>query len=318
MRNIHNQTDRTGKAIGSGYEKGHKFDPSDVPELTMRNIHNQTDRSGKAIGSGYEKGHKFDPSDVPDVTMRDIHNQYDRTGNAIIGNKLKGNTIDYNDVPNLTMRDIHQYNDVGPAHRNVENSYTINYADATPAITIREATGHTNRTGPAQHNIENSYTINYADATPAITIREMTGETNHANPGRSEVSAMRNRRDAYNSRTNKTREIIGRSPTTSNYNKGPGIVGIFNNPEDGTRSVQTIPGLHNKFTEVRVREPEQLDREFAPSGMPSTTNHLLFSVPKNRNERWYVNDRINTYQNEVLENNPYINNIVHKSKIKYN
>ena len=354
MRDIHNQTDRNGKAIKGNYEKGHKFDPNDVPDLTMRDIHNKTDRSGKAIRGEYEKGHKFDPNDVPDLTMRDIHNQYDRSGKAMTGNKLKGKTIDYNDVPDLTMRDIHQYNDVGPAQHNIENSYTINYADATPDVTIREMTGHTNRAGPAQHNIENSYTINYADATPDVTIREttghtnragpaqhniensytinytdatpdmtireMTGETNHANPSKSEVSALRNRRDAYNSRTNSTREVIakGRTPTTSNYSKGPGVVGVLNDPECGTRYVRTIPGLHDKFTEFRLREPEQLNREFAPNGMAPTTDHLLFTVPKNRNERWYVNDRINTYPNEVLENNPYINNVVHKSKIKYN
>ncbi|NBX75353.1 MAG: hypothetical protein EBQ92_02275, partial [Proteobacteria bacterium] len=354
MRNIHDKTDRNGKAVTGEAFRGQMFDPSDVPDLNMRNIHNKTDRNGKAVTGGAHRGQMFDPNDVPDLNMRNIHNKTDRNGKAVVGGAHRGQMFDPNYVPDLNMRNIHQYNDVGPmqgnsssytinyveatpeltgreiisetnrigiAGHNVDNSYVINYEDMTPDMTIREMTGHTNRAGVAKHNVDNSYVINYVDATPDLTGREIIGETNHVKPGKSEVGALRNRRDAYNSRVNVTREVIakGRTPTLSNYNKGTGVMEIDNiSDEDGCNvKVKTMNG-RNGFTEYRFRNPEQLNREFAPNGISPTNDHLKFNLAKNRNEKWFKNDRINSYPSENLQNNPYVNNIVHKSNIVYN
>ena len=298
MRNIHDQTDRSGKTINGDYQKGQYYDPNDITKVTMRTVHNQTDRSGKAMNGDYQKGQYYDPNDTTKVTMRTVHNQTDRSGKAVNGDYQKGQYYDPNDTTKVTMRTIHNKTDIGPMQNDIPQAYTINYINATPDITIREMTGKTNRIGAANHDVNNSYVINYENATPDITIREMTGETNHANPARSEVSSPRNRRDVYNARVNVSKENIakGRSPTTSNYDKGP----------------------NNYFTEFRFRDPDQLNRQFAPNAIQQTTNHLPFAINKNKNPKTYINNRINSYPQENLENNPYVNNVIHQSKIIYN
>ena len=329
MRDIHNQYDRSGSAVTGGMLKGQSIDYTELPEQTKRDIHNQYDRNGKAIRGDYMKGQYIDQTDIPDQTKRDIHNQYDRNGKAIGGDYKKGQSIDYtdipdqtkrdiykhnrggnikenkndfkyinyNDIPDITFREVLQYNDVGPMNNEVKNTYMINYDNATPVVTNREITGETNRINPVKQEVSNSYIINYDNATPVVTNREITGETNRINPAKSEINAPRNRRDILNSKVNKTREIIakGRTPTIISYDKGP----------------------TNEFTIHRFKCPDQLEREHTISSLLQTTNRLPIKVSKNRNETLYENNRLDSHIKENLENNPYINNIIHKSYITY-
>jgi hypothetical protein len=153
--------------------------------------------------------------------------------------------------------------------------------------------------GGIKRSVENTYVINYADATPDVTKREIIGEINYIGPGKTEVGAPRNRRDAYNSTVNITKEVIskGRTPTYVNYYKGP----------------------TNCFTSYELKNYKQIDRLTAPP-VPQiqTTDRLPFEVAKHKNATWYFNNRINQYTQENLNGNPFINNIIHKSKIIYN
>ena len=40
-------------------------------------------------------------------------------------------------------------------------------------------------------------------------------------------------------------------------------------------------------------------------------------MTQNRNEKWFVNERISSHVVENLNGNPYINNVIHKSKVIY-
>ena len=328
MRNIHGKTDRQGNAVQSTMQKGYTYDPTDVPNVNMRNIHSKTDRQGKAIQPIMQKHKTIDYNDVPNVTMRDIH-KYKDVGHAKYSvdkpiavdfsdvpdatmrnihnyndvgpmkyHVEQARAIDYTDVPNNTMRDIHKFNDVGPMKYHVEQSRAINYNDV-PSPTMRDIHNYDD-IGPAKKEIPNSYTINYTDATPATTMREITGETNHIGAPHSHIDEQRSRRDAYNSRVNITREVIakGRTPNVIKYNKGP----------------------TTDLTKYEFKEPiDQFNnsREFAPAPLLQTTDKLPFQMDRNRNESWYENDRFDSYTKENLDNNPYINNQIHKSKIIY-
>jgi hypothetical protein len=294
MRNIHNYDD-VNNMTGNMY-KVRTVDYKDVPDQNMRNIHNYDDVNNMT-GNMY-KVRTVDYKDVPDQTMRNIHN-YDDVNN-VTGNMYKVRSIDYKDVPDQTMRNIHNYDDVGVTKGQNDKSYTINYFDATPDLTARNTYNY-NDVGVAKGQHEKSYTINYFDATPDITIRETTAKKTYINPGHNtEYDKQRTRLDAHNSQVNVTREIIskGRTPMKVNYNKGP----------------------TSEFTKYRFRTKDNIpDRLVAsPALQNQTTERWPINMGHNRNEKWFMNDRISSHVAENLDGNPYINNVVHKSQIIYN
>jgi hypothetical protein len=328
MRNVHDQYDRNGTAVNLINQKSQYYDPNNVPDVNMRNIHDQYDRNGTAITGDKINQKTVNYDDVPDHTQRNTYNYNDvgpakrDTSNPYIinyddvPNHTQRNTynyndvgpakrdtsnpyiVDYNDVPNHTQRNTYNYNDIGPAKRDTTNSYIIDYNDV-PNTTHRNTYNHDD-IGPAQREMPNSYTINYADATPDVTGRELIGETNYIGPGGTKVTAQRNRNDAYNSKVNVAREVIskGRTPTSSNYNKGP----------------------TTKFTEYSLKNVKQSERQHAPALLDQSVDKIPFynSNIKNKNEKWFMNDRIDCYAKENLKRNPYINNVIHKAQVVYN
>ena len=330
MRNIHGQTKQNGVITGD-YKKNNVYDPNDIPDVNMRNVHGQTKQNGVITGD-YKKNNVYDPNDVPDVNMRNIHGEIKQNGN-MTGDSQKIRTFDPNDIPDATMRDIHGKNKVhgplksdvnnaytinyvnatpdatmrdihgknkvaGPLKSDIESSYTINYVNATPDVTIREIQGKTNRIGPLQSDITGNYTINYVNATPDVTIREMTGKTNHVTPGKTLVDAQPNRRDAYNGKVNTAKEatLKGRTPTKISYDVGP----------------------TTRFTQYYLKEEQEpIHRTNQPS-FPQIINNLDFDQVRSKSPTSFENTRTNMHVRENLANNPYINNIVHKSIIKYN
>jgi hypothetical protein len=55
----------------------------------------------------------------------------------------------------------------------------------------------------------------------------------------------------------------------------------------------------------------------SPAPQYQTTDKLCMKYSKNKNETYFNNVRINNHVIENLNDNPYINNSIHKSKIIY-
>jgi hypothetical protein len=104
--------------------------------------------------------------------------------------------------------------------------------------------------------------------------------------------ATRTRDDANNSIVNIQREVIskGRAPTNSKYNKGPVM----------------------DFTTVTLCEPIQIKRDLMSSTI-AINEKLPFIVTQTPTGRTISNTRMNEFTQNVLDKNPYINNLVHKS-----
>ena len=331
LRNIHSQYDRNGKAVGTSEQfKNRAVDYKDVMDPTMRDIHSQYDRNGKAIGTSEQfKNRAIDYKDVMDPTMRDIHSKTDRNGKAIgTSEQSKLMAVDYKDVMDPTMRDIHSKTDrAGFLRGDRTGTYSINYTDYTPDITLREINSKTDRSGVITGKLEKSYNINYINYTPDQTMREIhsktdragvvTGDRNsnytinyinytpdptmrdiHSKVDRSAAGASgvylatRTRDDANNSIINIQREVIskGRAPTNSKYNKGPTM----------------------DFTTVTLCEPIQIKRDLMSSTI-AINEKLPFILTQTPTGRVVSNTRTNEFTQKVLNENPYINNIIHKS-----
>ena len=301
LRDIHNMYDRDGVAITPNSFKGHKYDPSDVPDPTLRDVHNRYDRDGVAITANSFKGHAYDPNDVPDATLRTIHNRYDRDGAAITGNILKTHAYDPNDVPELTRREMHSAYDRtgagGPKYNEAEKGYTINYDLLTPEVTLREMHSKLGRTGGGAANVDNEkgYTINYDLLTPAVTLREMHSKLGRSGGGAANTNTFlpRTRNDYENARMNVGKEqieMIGRTPTYSNYSKGPS----------------------GDMMMVRVCDKIQINRAALPSTI-AINDKLPFVMSTSSLLNGIENMRIDSHTKLNLEGNPYINNMVHKA-----
>jgi hypothetical protein len=294
-RDQHNKYDRSGKAVSGNSYRSMSFNPDEVPDATKRDQHNQYDRSGKAMSGNMHKGMSFNPDEVPDATKRDQHNQYDRSGKAVSGNSYRSVSFNPNDVQDLTKRNTYNYDEVANVTGNKMSVKYIDYNDV-PDVTNREITGETNHVGAGNHEVNNSYVINYDNAVPDITNRETTGETNRTNPGNFGIGREKTREDVYNMNVNTSKEktLKNRTPTTISYNKGP----------------------TNNFTEYELKDRQQLDREYAPSLIGQSVR-LPQNVSKNRNDSYFLNERLDQFTKENLNGNPFINNIMHKS-ITYN
>ena len=336
-RDIYNKYDRDGVAITPNTYKGHYYDPNEVPDATRRDIYNKYDRDGVAITPNTFKGHYYDPNEVPDPTKRNISEKLDRTGGgaafadaeknytinydlttpdvtkreisaklertgggAAFGDAEKNYTVNYDLItPDVTRREISAKLDrTGAGAKNVDNElgYTVNYDLLTPDVTKREISAKLDRTGAGAKNVDNEkgYTINYDLLTPDVTKREISAKLDRTAGGAFGVKiAPRSRLDAQNAHDNPGKEsieITGRTPTLSNYDKGPTF----------------------DFTMLRMCNKIQVNR----AGLPSTiaiNEKVPFTMSRNPAMRTIENTRIDCHPALNLEENPYINNLVHKS-----
>jgi hypothetical protein len=325
MRDVHNQYDRAGNVTGN-HKKSQMVDYNDVPDQTMRDVHNQYDRAGNFTGSS-RKNQMVDYNDVPNITQRNTYN-YNDVGIASAPNK-KNKYVDFNDVPNLTQRNTYNYNDVGIAtapnrkgkhvdfndvpdltQRNTYNYNDVGIASApnkknryvdfndVPDMTQRNTYNY-NDVGAPEASVKKHVWTDYDDV-PDVTMREITGATNRIQPAKGN-SGNRDRSDAYASNVNTAREEIskGRAPTLINYNMGPTTAFTeysFNTNRDNENTRQMAPGL-----------------------LIQTTNKLKSKGTHTPLIKWYHNDgKDRELLEDTLDKNPYINNVVHKSrKIKY-
>lgn len=324
MRQIHDRTDRTGNIVNE-VSKSHYFNPSDTPDITMRQIHDRTDRTGNIVNE-VGKGQFYRPDDTPNITMRQVHDRTDRTGN-ITNVVSRGQFYRPDDTPDITMRQIHGETDrTGNVTNGVNKGQYFNPSD-TPDITMRQIHGKTDRTGNVVNEVkkgqyyrpddvpnitqrntynynevgnikdtnDKGYVINYMDATPATTLRELTGKKIYINPAQSDKMKDKSRMDASNMTLNTRKESKGRLPTKNDGNCGP----------------------TTSLTKYRLKDNQLPDDRMSASPAPpiQTTDKLPMKHSKNKNETYFNNVRINTHIIENLNNNPYINNVIHKAKI---
>jgi hypothetical protein len=229
--------------------------------------------------------------------MRAIHEKTDRSGAATTGDQNKGYTIDFKTMtPDMTMRNIHEKTDrAGAIMTGDQNKgYTIDFKTMTPDMTMRAIHEKTDRAGNMGTTDQNkSYALDYVNSTPDMTMREIHSKLDRSAAGANGVYlAGRQREDANNSQINITREVIskGRAPTNSKFNMGPIM----------------------DFTTVSLCEPIQIKRDLLSSTI-AINDKLPFTVTQTPTGRSVRNTRINEYTEKNLNNNPFINNLVHKS-----
>jgi hypothetical protein len=293
LREINSKTDRSGVITGK-LEKSYNINYfNNIPDQTMRDIHSRTDRAG--VISGDRTGqYSINYTDyTPDTTLREINSKTDRVG-IITGDRTGQYSINYTDyTPDTTLREINSKTDrSGVITGKLEKSYNINYINYTPDMTMREIYSKKDRAGVITGDRGGQYSINYIDYTPDQTMREIHSKVDRSAAGASGVYlATRTRDDANNSIINIQREVIskGRAPTNSKYNKGPTI----------------------DFTTVSLCEPIQIKRDLMSSTI-AINEKLPFILSQTPN-RVVSNTRTNEFTQKVLNENPYINNLVHKS-----
>ena len=327
MRNIHNKTDRAGAGVNGAHKGNHAFDPNDVPDNNMRNIHNKIDRAGAGVNGAHKGIHAFDPNDVPDVTMRTIHGRTDRAGAGVNGTHKSHHVYDPSDVPDPTKRDMYKSKRSGGGAQSAnEKPYTFEYINNIPDSTGRDMYKSKRSAGGAQSVNEKPYTFDYINNIPDPTGRDMYKSKRSAGGAQSvnekpytfdyinnipdpterdmhksgraaggayasSQEAQRSRRDANNMLVNITKEQIskGRSPTTSNYNRGPTV----------------------EFTQFELKNPIMINRSLIPELIPNT-NRAVPNLQPDRHSKYYVNNRVMSPQSS-LEGNPFINNMVHRA-----
>ena len=89
--------------------------------------------------------------------------------------------------------------------------------------------------------------------------------------------------------------LKGRTPTNSNYDKGPTF----------------------QFTKVELKDPVQMYEGRMPiKSTTYTTDRFMPGSAFNRNESYYEDNR-KQYVKDTLNGNPYVNNLLHKAVNNY-
>ncbi len=295
MRNIHDKNDRAG--VGQSDRNNSYVINYDLatPDINMRNIHDKNDRVGTVVTGERQNSYAIDYNlATPDINMRNIHEKTDRSG-VVTGDQNKSyvvNHIDY--APGMTMRDIHDKTDRSGLLTGDQNKgYTVNYINYAPGMTMRDIHDKTDRAGLLTGDQNKSYSIDYVNHTPDVTMREIHSKLDRSAAGANGVIlAGRTRDDANNSHVNITREVIakGRAPTNSKYSKGPTM----------------------DYTTVSLCEPIQIKRDLLSSTI-AINEKLPFMLTQTPTGRSVTNTRINEFTQKVLNENPFINNVVYKS-----
>ena len=290
-RNMHDKYDRNGKAIFGDLYKSKAYDTNDVQDPTMRDIHAEYDRAGVITGD-LQKGKTYDPNDVQDPTMRNIHAEYDRAG-VITGDLQKSKTYDQSDVQDPTMRDIHdKYDRVGVITGDLQKSKTYDPSDVQEP-TMRDIHDKYDRAGNTLNQFEanKGYAINYTLFTPDLTMREMADPLNRVASGAYDGNfRARDRQAEQHMLINESKQQIekGRAPTRSSYNKTPSM----------------------DMTQVRMCEKIQINRDLMASTI-AINDKLPFMTSKMPQTRTVQNTRLDSHVKINLDNNPFINNMVH-------
>jgi hypothetical protein len=305
MRNIHENFDRAGVAMGSNQlQQLYAYDKiNNIQDPNMRNIHENNDRAGNAMGSNQlQQLYAYDKiNNIQDPNMRNIHENNDRAG-AGMGNSQIEQLYAYDKINNIqdaTMRDIHsKYDRNGNALGNgqLEKAYVYDYVNNIQDPTMRNLYEKMDRAGNALGNsiYHKPQAFDKVNAIPDPTMRDIQVEKKQQNGLYAAWGdKQRNRGDFNNAQLNESKEVIsrGRKPTDSNYTKGPIM----------------------DYTNFRMCEPIQINRELYPENKHVTTDRLPFYENKYKHNLPQQSWRFYDYTPEVLNNNPYINNVIHRA-----
>jgi hypothetical protein len=292
IRHHTENVDRFGAGHGGNEHLGHVIDYKDIAKSTIRQHTENVDRFGAGHGGNEQYGHVVDYKDVAKSTIKQHTENTDRYGAAHTGDKQYGKAVDYSDVAKGTMRQHTENTDrTGVVTGDGQKGIAIDFKNIAK-LNKKIFTEKNNNAGNIGGNVNKGYTINYELFTPDLTMRELHSKLDRSAGGLGAGVKPRTRDDANNSYVNIEREVIakGRTPTKSNYIKGPTI--------DNTC--------------VELREQIQLNREFAPSSIITINDKLPFTM-HTPTGRMVTNTRINNFTELSLDQNPFINNVVHKS-----
>jgi hypothetical protein len=291
-------TDRAGIMRGREQDKIKAYNLNDIQDATMRSVHSNLDRAGQMGNQQMSRNKVSNFDDIQDLTLRDIHNKTDRTGQ--MGNQQisRNKVSNFGDIQDLTMRDIHNKTDrtgqIGNGQFN--KTYAFDFVNNIQNNTMRNIHASTDRAGlMGNQQFNKNYAFDFVNNIPNMTLREMQIEQKRINPLKSSAEQTRSRLDALNMDVNIQKEIIsqGRAPTLSNINQGPTF----------------------KFSQFEQRVPLQVNRELYPqSNQEAFYRHdpNITRVPTNL---MVDPNRFDTFVEDNLRTNPYINNIIHKSSM---
>jgi hypothetical protein len=300
LREMFINSDRTGNINTTQLHKKPGFNYKDVPETTLREMFINSDRAGNINTSQLHKKPGFNYKDVPKTTLKDMTINTDRSGNVGSSQLHKTQGFNYKDVPGTTLKEMtinaDRAGNIGHTGTD-KGGYTVAHQMTTAKTTLRQLTQdnkYINPIGGSNEKEKGGYTIAHQTTTAKTTLRQLTQNNNYINPvGDNEKQTSR--ADANASQINITKERIlkGRSPTVSNYTKGPTLA----------------------FTTVSLCKPIQIDRELYPNMQYTNTNehlpilHTQLNVPLPS----FGDRSTNTHIKDNLKNNPFINNTIHKS-----
>ena len=293
QREIFANAERVGTFSSNQFQKNIAIDRSDMPNMTQRELFSKTDRAGSNGNSEFNKTKTVDRSDIPDMTQRELYSKYDRTGTMGTSDFKKYKAVDWTDVPDMNQREIYSKTErtgfVGDTSNN--KGVATDWSDV-PDMTQRDIYSKTDRAGISGNNeYHKGTTIDRSDV-PEMTQRDIYSKTDRAGTMRSD-EVTRSRGDVNNMMQNVSNEkiAIGRAPTNSNVAIGPTFDGSSMHLRDPLKNnVRAIP---NKMTNVRVM------------GDNTRLQHCRSMLDENH---------AFIPMQDILNNNVYINNLVHKAK----
>lgn len=272
-----------------------------MPDTTLRDIYKFDDK-GNIGGIDTNKSYVYDTKGtVPELTNRDLY-KYKDNGN--VGNKDINKSYVYDTkgtVPELTNRDLYKFKDNGNLGVNEFNkSYIYDTKGTTPNITNRDLYKFKDIGHIGAQDINKSYIFDNKGMTPEFTNRDMYKNKEIYKPANaSSEYKQRPRLDIDNSHINDTKQNINltyRIPTLSNYSKTPA--------NNGSKQHLKKP-LENK---LRFNPPNYQNEIINDKLCSSLNNPITDNNVKQTS-------RLNDYIIQNLNNNPYINNVIHKSTI---
>jgi hypothetical protein len=295
-RDLYNSK-RIGGAGNKELDKAYVHDEiNSIPDPTKRDLYNSK-RIGGAGNRELDKAYVHDEiNSIPDPTRRDLYNSK-RIGGA--GNKELDKAYvhdEINAIPDPTRRDLYNSKRIGGAgNKELEKTYAFDDVNAIPDPTRRDLYNSKRIGGAGNKELEKTYAFDDVNAIPDPTRRDMYNSSRSGGGvGNSQFENQRGRGDANNMRVNIEKEVIaqGRSPTTSNYDKGPII----------------------DYTVVRLNIPIQVNREVYPD-VKESNDRLERILTKTHvplpQQSWHFN----SFPDENLKGNPYVNNVVHQAPI---
>jgi len=317
-RNIHDTYDRAGNITGNK-EQQVNLNYNDVPDITKREITSKMNEGRITGNKGQQVNLNY--NDVPDITKREITSKMNE--GRITGNKESNIVINWNDIPDITKREITSKMNEGRITGNKESGIVINWNDI-PDITKREITSKMNE-GRIKGNKESQIVINWNDI-PDVTKREITSKMNEGRiKGNKESQIVINwddipdvtKREIHNIEKKGTaKSIVSQQGSRQQYmNMNVNGAKEALNMSRAPTKIGMNKGWTIDHTAFFIREPlENTWRANVFSSVLTKNDVLPFSQKAPKNVTIWDNDRIDSFSEENLENNPYVNNLVHKIK----